>query len=141
MAQYALEQSIKEITEYLATIDKKVDDLLQDQKDEAIADLAGISLTVQEALAIRDKVGGVSETTWSKVAGGSQGAARAQAYALIKIDGLTKKLEKARSASDIAAASRQLADDVPVWLAVLAQALSSRTVCSRRARTCLGGST
>lgn len=66
MAQYALEQAIEEITDYLKSIDGKLDDLLQDQKDRMAADLGGVARLVDETYAIKREVGVVSDVTWSK---------------------------------------------------------------------------
>ena len=45
MTQMAMEQAIQEITDYLARIDDKVNDLLRDQKDRVIAELMGASFS------------------------------------------------------------------------------------------------
>ena len=67
MAQMAMQQTMDEITDYLAVIDAKVDDVLRAQKDAVIADMIGVDVVLDEAMTIRDSVGRVSEITWSKV--------------------------------------------------------------------------
>ena len=67
MAQFAMQQTMDEITDYLATIDKKVDDVLRAQKDAAVAQLIGVGFVIEEAVTIREEAGRVSEVTWSKV--------------------------------------------------------------------------
>lgn len=67
MAQVAMEQAMDEITDYLATIDEKVDDILRAQKDAVFADMIGVAFAIEEALTVRHQVGRVSEVTWSKV--------------------------------------------------------------------------
>lgn len=123
MAQVALEQSIKEITDYLDSIDKKVDDLLRDQKDRAVADLVGIGSAIDEAMLIRDSTGEVGATTWSKVAHCGQKLAYARGYAIRKVEGLTSSLATAESARDVDDASKKLAADLQEWLAILARAV------------------
>jgi hypothetical protein len=54
MAQLALQQSMNEITGYLAAIDEKVDDVLRAQKDAVLADMIGVDLVIEEALTIRE---------------------------------------------------------------------------------------
>src|SRR5689334_8427905 len=49
MAQLAMQQAMDDITDYLATIDKKVDDVLRAQKDAVFADLIGVDFVLQEA--------------------------------------------------------------------------------------------
>src|SRR6185369_7093775 len=67
MAQVAMQQTMDEITDYLAAIDEKVDDVLRAQKDAVLADMIGVDLVIEEAMTIRGEVGRVSEVTWSKV--------------------------------------------------------------------------
>ena len=67
MAQIAMQQQMDEITDYLATIDEKLDDVLRAQTNQVLARLDGVDLAVREAMSVRDAVGRVSEVTWSKV--------------------------------------------------------------------------
>jgi O-acetyl-ADP-ribose deacetylase (regulator of RNase III) len=120
MTQMALEQAIEEITDYLKSIDRKVDDLLQDLQDQQLADLAGVARMVDEAMTIRDQVGWITETTWSKIAGCPKDVAVAQNYILLKIEGLARKLAEAGDPSEAKGVSNQLDTDVPKWLSMLA---------------------
>ena len=119
MAQVAMQQTMDEITDYLAVIDEKVDDVLRAQKDAVLADMIGVDMMLEEAMTIRNEVGSVSEVTWSKVQGSSMTIARTQAYALRQIDALAEKLES-KSVSDLAEASKKADRHVQDWLAVLA---------------------
>lgn len=124
MAQLALEQAIAEVTDYLKSIDKKLDQVLQDQKDQALADLIGISLSIDEAMSIRSSVGGVSSTTWSKVQATSTGLVRAQALALQKVEGFAAVIEQADGdVGKIDSAAAQAKRDVRIWLGILAKAV------------------
>jgi len=67
MAQLAMQQAMDEITDYLAKIDAKLDDVLRVERDAVLADMIGIDLVIDEAMTIREQVGRVSEVTWSKV--------------------------------------------------------------------------
>lgn len=119
MAQVAMQQTMDEITDYLAIIDEKVDDVLRAQKDAVLADMIGVDMMLEEAMTIRTEVGAVSEVTWSKVQGSSMTIARTQAYALRQIDALAEKLES-KSVSDLADASKKADRQVQDWLSVLA---------------------
>ena len=46
MAQLAMQQAMDEITDYLATIDKKLDDVLRGQKDAVLADMIGVDFVI-----------------------------------------------------------------------------------------------
>lgn len=120
MAQMAMQQTMDEITDYLAVIDAKVDDVLRAQKDAVIADMIGVDFVLDEAMTIRDSVGRVSEITWSKVQSTSLTIGRTQAYALKQLTGIAEKLESQDRVNDLADVSRQAERTVQEWLAVLA---------------------
>lgn len=121
MAQYAMQKQMEEITEYLAKIDAKIDDILRAQKDAVLADMIGVELMLDEAMVVRAQVGRVSEVTWSKVQGSAATIARTQAYALRQLDALAEKLEREKKIGELADLSKQAQDSVVEWLAVLAR--------------------
>lgn len=67
MEQVATQQSMVQISDYLATIDEKVDDILRKQDDVVVAQMVGIGSTIDRAMTIREEMGGVNETRWSTV--------------------------------------------------------------------------
>jgi hypothetical protein len=121
MAQLAMQQTMDEITDYLAVIDEKVNDVLRAQKDAVVADMIGVDFVIEEAMTIREEVGLVSEVTWSKVQATSATIARTQAYALRQLDALAEKLERRTAMGDLAKTSKEAEVTVQEWLAVLAR--------------------
>ncbi len=121
MAQLAMQQAMDEITDYLATIDEKVDDVLRAQKDAVLADMIGVDLVIEEALTVREQVGRVSEVTWSKVQATSVTIARTQAYALRQLDALAEKMEREAKIGELAKTAKDAESKVQEWLAVLAR--------------------
>ncbi|MDX6264583.1 MAG: hypothetical protein QOH84_6271 [Kribbellaceae bacterium] len=121
MAQVAMRQTMDEITDYLATIDEKVDDVLRSQKDAVLARMIGLGLVIEETLTIREHGGRVNEVTWSKVQAAPATIAETQAYALRQIDALADKLESKRKFADLAEAAEQAEQKAQEWLAVLAR--------------------
>ncbi|MFH5880246.1 hypothetical protein [Arthrobacter sp. NA-172] len=121
MAQLAMRQSMEEITDYLAQIDEKVDDLLRAQKDAVLADMIGVDLVIEEAMTIREHVGRVSDVTWSKVQSTSVTLTRTQAYALRQLDALAGKMENKAKIGDLAKTAKVAESTVQEWLAVLAR--------------------
>ncbi|MFU8851512.1 hypothetical protein ACNAW0_11095 [Micromonospora sp. SL1-18] len=121
MAQLAMQQSIKEITDYLATIDEKVDDVLRAQKDAVLARMIGVGFVIEEAMTIREQRGRVDEVTWSKVQGAPASIAETQAYALRQLDALAEKLERKTTIGDLARAAKEAESKGREWLAVLAR--------------------
>lgn len=65
MAQVAMQQTMDEIADYLATIDEKVDDVLRAQKDAVLARMIGVGFVIDEAMTVREHGGRVNEVTWS----------------------------------------------------------------------------
>ena len=121
MAQLAMQQTMDEITDYLAAIDEKVDDVLRAQKDAALARMIGVGFVVEEAMTIREKRGRVDEVTWSKVQAAPATVAETQAYVLRQLDALAEKLERKTKISDLASAAQKAESAVREWLAVLAR--------------------
>ncbi|WUJ74602.1 hypothetical protein OG809_15340 [Kribbella soli] len=121
MAQLAMQQAMDEITDYLATIDKKVDDVLRAQKDSVFADLIGVDFVLREAMTIREQVGRVSEVTWSKVQVTTLTIATTQAYALRQLDALAEKLESESKIGELAKTAKEAKSTAQEWLAVLAR--------------------
>lgn len=126
MTQMALEQAIQEITDYLAAIDEKVNDLLQDQKDRVLADLMGVVFELDEATSIRDRTGTLTDSAWSKVAPCAKTTGTALAYALTKLQGICDKLSRARSAEDVDDVLERGTDDARMWPYVIARAIQTR---------------
>jgi len=123
MAQLAMQQAMSEITGYLATIDKKVDDVLRAQKDAVVAGMIGVGLVIEEALTIREQVGRVSEVTWSKVQATPTTIAYTQTYALLQLDAIAEKMEHQTKIGDLAKSAKEAETEVQEWLAVLARCL------------------
>lgn len=121
MAQIAMQQTMDEITDYLATIDEKVDDVLRAQKDAVLARMIGVGLVIDESMTIREKRGRVDEVTWSKVQTAPTTIAETQAYALRQLDALAEKMERKTKIGDLAATAKEAESTVREWLAVLAR--------------------
>jgi hypothetical protein len=121
MAQYAMQQAMDEISDYLAVIDAKVDDILRGQKDAVLADMIGVEMVIDEGTLIRAQVGRVSDITWSKVQGTTQTLARTQGYALRQLDAVAEKLERTAKVDDLVKVTKDAESTVREWLAVLAR--------------------
>jgi hypothetical protein len=116
-----MQQTMDEITDYLARIDQKLDDVLRAQKDAVLARMIGVGFVIEEAMTIREKRGRVDEVTWSKVQGVPATIAETQAYALRQLDALAEKMERKTKIGDLAATAKEAESTVREWLAVLAR--------------------
>lgn len=121
MAQLAMQQAMEEITDYLAKIDEKLDDVLRAQTNQVLARMDGVDLAIREAMKVRETVGRVSEVTWSKVQATSTTILDTQAYALRELGDLANKLERKKKVGDLAKATKEAQPEVHKWLAVLAR--------------------
>jgi hypothetical protein len=121
MAQLAMQQTMQEITDYLAVIDEKVDDVLRARKDAPIARMIGVGLVIDDAMLKREHVGRVSEVTWSSLHGAAQTVAETQSYALRRLDALAEKMEKKSRVGDLARIAKDAEREVEEWLSVLAR--------------------
>lgn len=121
MAQLAMQQAMDEITDYLAVIDEKIDDVIRAQNDLALAAMIGVDLVIEEAMTIRAEVGRVSEVTWSKMQTAPITIAATQGYALRRLEALAEKVESKSTIGDLATASKETQAKAREWLAVLAR--------------------
>ncbi|MEU6059957.1 hypothetical protein [Streptomyces sp. NPDC047097] len=121
MAQLAMQQAMDEITDYLATIDEKVDDVLRAQEDDVLSKMVGAEFVIEEAMTIRDEVGRVSDITWSKVQAAPETIATTQVYSLRRLDALAEKMERKAKIGELAVAAEEAGSQAWQWLAVLAR--------------------
>lgn len=121
MAQMAMQQALDEITDYLARIEGKVDDVLRAQKDKVLSELIGIGLIIDDAIVARSEVGRVSETTWSKIQGAATVIATTQMYALRQLDAIAERFEHSKADKQLRESLAKAEKDVPEWLAVIAR--------------------
>jgi len=121
MAQVAMQQAMAEITDYLAVIDQKLDDVLRAQTNQVLARMDGVDLAIKEATSVRGAVGRVSEVTWSKVQNSSATILETQGYALRQLGDLAEKLERQNKVGDLAEATSTAQKEVQKWLSVLAR--------------------
>jgi len=123
MAQVAIQQAMDEITEYLAVIEAKVDDILRAQKDSVLSEMIAVGLLLDDAMTVRREVGRVSEVTWSKVQAAPMSIAGTQAYALRQLDAIAEKFEREKDVDELAKVARAAEVNVAEWLAVLARCI------------------
>ncbi len=121
MAQLAMQQQMSEITDYLATIDQKLDAVLRAQTNQVLARLDGVELAVREGMSVREAVGRVSEVTWSKVQNSAQTIHETQGYALRQLGDLVDKIEEKDKIADLVETARDVEAEVQKWLVVLAR--------------------
>ncbi|MEV2194704.1 hypothetical protein AB0I02_27500 [Streptomyces phaeochromogenes] len=120
MAQLARQHEMNEIKDYLATIDKKVDDVLRAQKSAELARVIGAGLDIKSAMTVREQTGRIDETTWSTVQGRTHTITDALGWALLQLDALAERVESETKIGDLARTAREAESEVRELLAVLA---------------------
>ena len=121
MAQFAMQQQMDAIVDYLAKIDAKLDDVLRSLTNQMIARLDGVDLTIRDAMNVRSAVGSVSEVTWSKVQAATQTIHEVEGYVLHELRDLGGKVERAHKPGQLVDITRGLEPEVTKWLVVLAR--------------------
>jgi hypothetical protein len=101
MLQMAMQQSLDEIKELIEAIDQKLNEVLKDLENEILSRVDGVRLAISEANTIRNTVGRVSETTWSKIQNSSGTILETQARALRELADLAKKFEILKNVTDL----------------------------------------
>lgn len=91
--QMALQQTIDEIKDYLDVIDRKLDDVLRNQTIDVVSKMYGVSDLIDESIIVRDSVGHVSGTTWSKVQNAASILSGTRRYALQQLSDITARIE------------------------------------------------
>lgn len=120
MQQLALEQALKEIKDYLALIDEKIEDLKRAHKDSVLADIIGVSFVINEAMTLREHTGKVTEVSWSKLQSTAHTIARSEGYALQQLAGLADKVDSKAKMGHLAKVSGRIGQEIYEWLGVLA---------------------
>lgn len=119
MAQTVLQASLEEITDYLKRIDKKLDDVIRSQTNSALARVDGVRFAINEATAIKEATGKVSDVTWSKIQASSTTLFETEAYALRQIQDETIRIKTDVGMSDMFSAIKTVESNIPMWLTIL----------------------
>ncbi len=93
MAQVAMQQAMAEITDYLARIEEKVDDVLRKVDDTVRKDMIGAGTMIGRAMTKREAAGRVTDDSWSTVQDVPGKIADVQGYALLQLKAIAKKFD------------------------------------------------
>ena len=121
MAQLARLHEMSEIRSYLASIYKKVDDVLRAQKDAELAKVLGAGLDIESAMTILERTGRVDDDTWSTVQGRTHTITDAVGWALYRLDALAEKAESATKIGELAKMAKEAESEVQELLVVVAR--------------------
>lgn len=121
--QLAIQQSVEELRKYLESMEVKLDQLLQNDRAEAMGEIRGITRIVSEAFDMYQQTGRVSSVSWEKVQQHPTSLAAFAAQSLEQIDSMTEKISQGSVAAKAKAAQQLATDELPFWLSILAVSL------------------
>lgn len=124
LSQMAQQTEAQELRALLVRMDEKLDDVRRQQRDEVLARLNAAVAEIDDAMLLRD--GGDPATTWSKVAGLSEGIKRVEESALLALDALAEKIEGKRKAGELKKAMHEVEQEIAIHLASLARCIELR---------------
>ncbi|RSX48748.1 hypothetical protein [Bifidobacterium castoris] len=127
MLTMALEQAMKEMTDYLKQIDAKVDQVLRQQKNAELAKFLSVAGLVSEAENELSHIGSLSDATWDQLSNSAQTVNEVQQYSLLQLKDIAEKITSSvndtRTTKDALVKARSGIGD---WLAVAADCLRMR---------------
>jgi hypothetical protein len=124
MAQSSLQASLKEITDYLERIEEKLDDVIRTQTNAVLARVDGVRFAVNEANAIKNAVGKVSDVTWSKIQNSTNALFETESFAIRQINDEMQRISLESPIADLYQAIKSVETNIPMWLSILANCSS-----------------
>ncbi|QNE73786.1 hypothetical protein F0344_03450 [Streptomyces finlayi] len=121
MAQLSRQQEMSEIKSYLATIDKKIDDVIRAQEDVELGKVVGAGFDIESAMTVLRLEGRVDDDTWSTVQARTHTITDALGWALRRLDALAKRMESATKVGDLAESAREVDAKLQDLLPVVAR--------------------
>ncbi|WP_067778482.1 hypothetical protein [Actinomyces vulturis] len=123
MTQMSIMHELEQMKECLASIDQKLDDVIQDQKDTSFSEVYGAQVLIEEAEFVKRSVGTVNGVSWSKIANVSHTLSTQRAYALKKIDNIITRLQKSDSTKKMIDDNPELHREIGTWLSLIGHCL------------------
>lgn len=122
MAQFALQRQLRQISDHLESIDRKVAWLKDFNLDKEFAVLRGIRDSVERAKAVRSALGRVTDTSWSTIQDSPRALAERHALALLQLDRVTYAISQA-SSKNLAEAAPERSGDVRASIVLAAETM------------------
>lgn len=127
MLTMALEQTMKEMTDYLKQIDAKVDQVLRQQKNAELAKFLSVDGLISEAEAELRCIGTLSDATWDQLGSSAQTVNEVHQYALLQLKDIADKISSSPSKPRATKSTLLKArSDIGDWLSVAADCLHLR---------------
>lgn len=122
----ALRSAIAQLETLVQSMDVKLDQLLQDNRADALGDINGLTQVLTRAVDLYDETGRVTDTAWSQIAGHATALAQASSHALAQIGVMTKSIATGQFASRADAVKSLTDSELRHWLVILAAAQANQ---------------
>lgn len=121
LSQAARQHEVAELRDLLASLDRKMDKVIQGQRDELVGDLIGIERQIEVSKKRVEVEGELDFLTWSSLSGTTLGLRQVQGKVLLKIQGIAGDLESNKHFGDIKQMLIESEAEVRGWLSVVAR--------------------
>lgn len=125
LSQAAREQEAAQLRALLEGLDRKLDEVLRNQRDDLIGDLTGIEQELRAAWRVREREGGVDAATWSKNDSAARELRQVQAKALSRLSGIARDLEGQKRVGELRDRLESARGEVQLWLSVIARCITA----------------
>lgn len=120
IAQIARQHEMEEIKAYLARIDRKIDDVIQGQKNGELARLDGADMDIKSAMEIMEQTGTVDDDTWSTVQARNNSLSDTLSWSLRCLDTLAERVDYTAKIGELAEITERSKAEIQDLLLVVA---------------------
>lgn len=125
LSQAARQQEAAELRSMLASLDQKLDKVIQGQSDEILGDLAGVERHLSASRVALDVQGEIDSQEWDKLAGVPLEIRKIQSKAVLKLRGIADDLDTHKRVGDLNARLPQARGEVELWLTMIARCITA----------------
>lgn len=120
LASFSQQLEAKELNEFMARVDARLDEVLTNQRNETLADIETAAEQIEDALSLLESDGD-PQTIWELVRSADDHIATVQNKALKTLGSVADSAKRADSSKEMKKLSQELEGKVNLWLSVLAR--------------------
>jgi len=125
LSQAARQHEAAQLRALLETLDRKLNEVLRNQRDDVVGALVGIEQELRAAWRVRERDGGVDAVTWSTIDNASREVRQIQAKALLRLSGVADDLERQKRVGDLRTRLDAARGEIRLWLSVVARCMTA----------------
>lgn len=120
LASFSQQLEAKELNEFMARVDARLDEVLTNQRNETLADIETAAEQIEDALSLLESDGD-PQTIWELVRSADERIATVQNKALKSLGFVADSAKRADSSKEMKKLSQEVEGKVNLWLSVLAR--------------------